>query len=253
MYIKKTNTKGDFYLSNESKIMIGQRLKKLLEDNGFKVTKDSLVEELGFNPSTLQKYLNDIRRPTLEDIVKIVNELNTSVDYLVGNSDYVLDTWDHKFLDEFFKFASEKIEDHFEMRYRLNISEKAQHDKVLYGILETMFNEEFNKTFEDLTTEEKASRADIYDSIIAIFLSVVTLAKSQVSRNKGELQALLLKLTEAIDGEYSFNDAVTLDELESQDHKTNEEKIRLLKSYIGINVANGQKALRMLEELYEND
>lgn len=233
--------------------MIGQRLKKLLEDNGVNVTKDSLVDELGFNRSTLQKYLNDVRRPTLEDIVKIVNELNTSVDYLVGNSNYVLDTWDHKFLEEFFQYASETIEDHFEKRYRLNISDKTKFTKIFYGILETIFYEKFEKTFEDLSTEELKDRNQVYEILISIFFKVVTIAQSEEHKNKQELQALLTKLTEAIGGEYSFKDAITLEALETQSQKTREEKIQLLKSYIGINVANGQKALRMLEELTEND
>lgn len=239
--------------NDDTKIMIGQQLKKLLEDNGYNVTKDSLVDELGFNRSTLQKYLNDIRRPTLEDIVRIAERFNTSVDFLVGNSKYVLDTWDHEFLKEFFQFTSEKIEDHFENRYRLNISEKTIHSKLLYGILETIFYEEFHKTFEDLSIEEKEQRKDTYESIITLFFKVVSLAISEQNKNMQELQALSKKLSESISGQYSFQDSITLAELEAQHQKSREEKIKLLRSYIGVNVANGQKALRMLEELYDND
>lgn len=250
---KKINCEGDFVLSNESKIMIGKQLKKLLEDNGFNVAKDTLVEEFGFNRSTLQKYLNDIRRPTLEDIVKIANHFFTSVDYLVGNSKYALDIFDHKFLEEFFEYSSDKIEDHFEERYTIDISEETIHSKLLFGILEAIFQEEFNKSLEDLSINEREERRKIYELLITIFFSAISLAKNEENNNRDELQALSKRLTESVHGEYSFRDTITLEDLEEHGNKTRKEKIKLLKSYIGINVANGQKALRMLEELSEDD
>ncbi|TFB21441.1 XRE family transcriptional regulator [Filobacillus milosensis] len=231
--------------------MIGKRLKHLLKENGFDYERDKLVDELGLNRSTLQKYINDVRRPTLESIRDIAKHFNTSVDYLVGHSEYVLDTWDHKFLEEFFQYSSDKIKNHFEKRYTIDISDETIPSKLLFGILEAIFQDEFDKSLEDLSIKEREDRKKIYEVIITIFHRVVTLAKSE--EKKDELEALLKRLTESTNGEYSFRNTITLEEIEGKTHKTRKEKIKLLKSYIGINVANGQKALRMLEELSEDD
>lgn len=238
-------------MSDDSKIMIGMRLKHLLKENGFDYERDKLVKELGLNRSTLQKYINDVRRPTLESIRDIAKYFNTSVDYLVGHSDYVLDTWDHQFLEEFFKYSSDKIKDHFEQRYTIDISDETIPSKLLFGILEAIFQDEFDKSLEDLSIKEREERKKVYKMVIIIFFRVVTLAKNE--EKKDELEALLKRLTESINGEYSFRNTITLEEIEGKTNKTRKEKIKLLKSYIGINVANGQKALRMLEELTEDD
>lgn len=234
-------------MGNDSKVMIGNRLRQLLKDNGFDTSRDSLVEDLGFNRSTLQKYLNDVRRPTLEDIVRIANYFNTSVDYLIGNSKYPLDTWDHKFLEEFFQYTSGEMIDHFKNRYDMDLSNEDIFSNLLFGFIELRFQQVLHNTLEDLSTKEKEERRKTYDLISSNLLSIVQLAMV-TNDGKQELEALQNKITESINGEYSFADALNLEKLEGENN-TRIEKINLLKSYIKVNIANGQKAIKMLEEL----
>ena len=53
------------------------------------------------------------------------------------------------------------------------------------------------------------------------------------------------------EGVYSFRDDMTLENLENDVDITREDKIKLLKSYINTSIINGQKAMKMLEEVLE--
>jgi hypothetical protein len=64
-----------------------------------------------------------------------------------------------------------------------------------------------------------------------------------------ELRGLLGGISDYLDGEYSFKDAAIINSLEKREDKTDEENIEILKSYINVNVTNGQKALKLLQEL----
>lgn len=114
--------------------MIGNQLQHLLEINGFNTSGDTLLEDLGFNRLTLQKYLSNAERPTLEEIAQHANFFNTSVDYIVGISEYVLDTWDFNFLEEFFQYSSKKVKDHFENRHNTQIPNKDNLEPILFGL-----------------------------------------------------------------------------------------------------------------------
>lgn len=235
------------FMAEDSKIMIGKRLKKLLEDNGFDTARDSLIEEFGFNRSTLQKYLNDVRRPTLEDIVRIANYFNVSVDYLVSNSMFALDTWDHEYLEEFFQYTSHEIEDHFRNRYNVNLPNGKRYSNLLFGLIESKYQKEFQSSLEDLSEKEKEERIEHFQLISSIVLSTIEIAMKS-NNSKEELEVIQRKVSESVRGEYSFADESNLKQLE-ESTKSNEEKIKLLKTYIGINMTNGQKALKLLEDL----
>lgn len=231
----------------DSKIMIGERLKKVLYDNGFDSTKETLVYELDFNPSTLQKYLNNSRRPILEDIVKIARYFNVSVDYLISNTEFALDTWDHDYLKEFTHYASQEIQDHFTNRYNVNLPNNEYLSNMLFGLIELRFQDEFQRSLEELTDQDKKERLKKYQLISSIILNTIELAIKTIDNNE-ELDALNTKIYEALNEKYSFSNDLNLDELEGK-AKTKEEKIKLLKTYIGLNMSNNQKALNLLEEL----
>jgi len=231
--------------NDQEKVMIGKRLKKILEDNGFDSTRDSLIEEFGFNRSTLQKYLTDVRRPTLEDIKNIANYFNVSVDYLIGNTSFALDTWNHKYLDELLLFNSREITDHFTNRYNVDLSQEDSFKKVLYGLFELEYQNEFKYSLEDLSESEKEERLEKFQSMASIVLNTI---KISMESNK-EIVALKEKVNELVNNEYSFVDEQNLNRLENNDSISNEEKIKLLKTYMNLNMANVQKALNLLERL----
>lgn len=61
---------------------IGNKLKLLRRNNG--VSRKELAKNINMNYWTLSKYENDERTPDVKSLVKIADEFNTSVDYLIG-------------------------------------------------------------------------------------------------------------------------------------------------------------------------
>lgn len=234
---------------SDNKVMIGDRLNKLIEENGMDISKGSLMDEHGFSKSNIHKYLNNYRRPTLEDIIKLANIFNTSVDYLVHNSDYVLDTWDPSYLDEFIEFASAEIEDHFYNRQRITLPNDDKTYTILFGLTHHLISGE--KTFEDFSDDEKEDNKQIINYIINIYYGIIRMSKHE-NFNIDEFKALLGKVSDFIDGEYSFKHTSTIDFLEEKEDKTDEEKIETLKSHIHLNMKNNQKLLNLLDELTES-
>lgn len=232
-------------MSNE-KVMIGDRIKTLLEKNNMDISKGSLMDEHGFNKSNLHKYITNVRRPALEDIIKLANIFNTSVDYLVGNREYILDTWDPDYLEEFVNFAAEKIKVHFVERQNVHLPDNDANYTLMFALTHLLLSE--GKSFEDFTEEEKEVQKELIDYIIAIYFGTIRMAK-QNHFHIDELKGMLGSIFDYLDSGYSFKDASIINELEKRKDKTDEEKIKILKSYIQVNMRNGQKALELLQEL----
>jgi len=230
------------------RVMIGDRLKKLIEENGMDISKGSLMESYGFNKSNIDKYLNNYRKPNLEDIIKLAVIFNTSVDYLVQNSDYILDTWDPAFIDEFIDYASEKMENHFKDRQRITLPNSDKIYSILFGLTHFLISGE--KTFEDFSQNEKERQKQIIDYIINIYYGLIRMSK-QDNFNINEFKGILGGISDFIDGEYSFKHTSIIDFLEKKEDITESEKIEIIKSYIHLNMANSQKALNLLEDLTE--
>lgn len=65
--------------------MIGTRLKYLRMQKGY--GQESFAKELGVSPSTVGMWETDKREPNDETKIRIAELLDTTVDYLVGNTD----------------------------------------------------------------------------------------------------------------------------------------------------------------------
>ena len=66
--------------------MIGSRLQRLRIEKGFNKQED-LAKALMVSPSTVGMWETDKREPNDEMKQKIAELLNTTIDYLIGNSD----------------------------------------------------------------------------------------------------------------------------------------------------------------------
>lgn len=241
----------------ENKIMIGKKIKELLHIQGMRaedvediIDKEELKERLGLKESTLQTYLSDSRRPTLENIVAIADLFNTSVDYLVGRTNFLMDTWDLDFLKELFQYNAEKIKKYLNNKFELNVSDQDIEYVTIYGLLTYMLDTLADKTYADLTKEEQEYRKHLIDLLISIFFGSFQMQYKE-NFNIEEYQALLERIIRYSEGMYSFRDEIILEELENNDSISREERIKLLKSYINTSIINSQKAMKMLDRVLQ--
>ena len=70
-----------------------ERLKKLRKDAG--LTQVDVSEKLGISQPAYASWERGIKKPTQDNLVKIAQVLNVSVDYLVGNSEEKVDELDN--------------------------------------------------------------------------------------------------------------------------------------------------------------
>ena len=70
-----------------------ERLKKLRKQA--QLTQVDVAEKLGISQPAYASWERGVKKPTQENLVKIAQVLNVSVDYLVGNSDYTEDKLDN--------------------------------------------------------------------------------------------------------------------------------------------------------------
>ncbi|PYF07890.1 helix-turn-helix domain-containing protein [Ureibacillus chungkukjangi] len=234
---------------NEDRIMIGDRLKHLINENGMDIDKDTLLTEFGFAKSSMQKYLTNVRRPSLEHLVNLARIFNTSVDYIVGYTDYVLDTWDYDFLKEFGEFSKEKINDYFIKRGNYTLPSSDTHYTLLFYIV---FNSLSNgRTLEDFIGEEKEKFIFTVDTLVKTCMNIIDMPNSpHFSIAEAELLHENIQLYN--DGDYRFTDEQIISNLEENTELEHSEKIALLKSYLQQNIATTQRAINLLNEL-ENE
>lgn len=70
-----------------------ERLKKLRKDTG--LTQVDVASKLGISQQAYASWERGVKKPTQDNLVKIAQVLNVSVDYLVGNSEEKLDELDN--------------------------------------------------------------------------------------------------------------------------------------------------------------
>ena len=70
-----------------------ERLKSLRKQAG--LTQVDVAEELGISQPAYASWERGVKKPTQENLVKIAQILNVSVDYLVGNSEEKADELDN--------------------------------------------------------------------------------------------------------------------------------------------------------------
>ncbi len=233
-----------------SKIKIGNQLQHLLEVNGFNISDNLLFENLGLNQLNLQRYLNNEQTPTLEDTIRQANFFNTSVDFITGNSKYVLDTWDYNFLEEFFLYSSEKIKDHFDNRHNMGIASEDSIETILFGLLTYMTLSRTGKSFEDLTEEEITNKKDAFREIISLLHSCITMSNQDCFDIK-ELRALNRSIVDYLFGDYSFANERIFNGLEDNIVESQNDRVQLLKACINQNIERSHRVVKMLDELSE--
>ena len=99
-----------------------ERLKDLRKQAG--LTQVDVAEKLGISQPAYASWERGVKKPTQENLVKIAQVLNVSVDYLVGNSEEKSDELDN--IELLFRMNSKGLTD----------SEKAVFKKELIEFME---------------------------------------------------------------------------------------------------------------------
>lgn len=106
-----------------------ERLKKLRKDTG--LTQVDVAEKLGISQQAYASWERGMKKPTQDNLVKIAQILNVSVDYLVGNSQETLDELDN-----------------IELLFRMNSKGLTDEEKKVFQKELIEFMEERKKAFE---------------------------------------------------------------------------------------------------------
>ncbi|MBZ2090696.1 helix-turn-helix transcriptional regulator [Streptococcus parasanguinis] len=108
-----------------------ERLKKLRKDAGF--TQVYVAEKLGISQPAYASWERGIKKPTQDNLVKIAQVLNVSIDYLVGNSDE----------------KKENELDNVELLFRMNSKGLTEEEKKIFKKELIEFMEERKKAFDN--------------------------------------------------------------------------------------------------------
>ena len=105
-----------------------ERLKKLRKEAG--LTQVDVAEKLGISQPAYASWERGKKKPTQENLIKIAQILNVSVDYLVGNS-------------------KEKVDelDNIELLFRMNSKGLTEEEKIVFKKELIEFMEERKKAF----------------------------------------------------------------------------------------------------------
>ena len=107
-----------------------ERLKTLRKQ--VKLTQTQIAEKLNISQQAYASWERGVKKPTQENLVKIAQVLNVTVDYLVGNSDE--------------EFTNNKLED-IEFLFRKNSEGLTDDEKVVFRKELIAFLEERKKQF----------------------------------------------------------------------------------------------------------
>lgn len=106
-----------------------ERLKKLRKDTG--LTQVDVASKLGISQQAYASWERGVKKPTQDNLVKIAQVLNVSVDYLVGNSEEKTDELDN-----------------IELLFRMNSKGLTEKEKEIFKRELIEFMEERKKAFE---------------------------------------------------------------------------------------------------------
>lgn len=107
-----------------------ERLKDLRKQAG--LTQVDVAEELGISQPAYASWERGLKKPTQENLVKIAQILNVSVDYLVGN----------------LKEKTDEL-DNIELLFRMNSKGLTKEEKEIFKKELIKFMEERKKLFEE--------------------------------------------------------------------------------------------------------
>ena len=114
-----------------------ERLKDLRKQAG--LTQVDVAEKLGISQPAYASWERGVKKPTQENLVKIAQVLNVSVDYLVGNSEEKSDELDN-----------------IELLFRMNSKGLTKEEKEIFKKELIEFMEERKKIFNN--SQNKASK-----------------------------------------------------------------------------------------------
>lgn len=120
--------KNFFKKFKRNRMEFSERLKKLRKQAQF--TQVDVAEKLGISQPAYASWERGVKKPTQENLIKIAQILNVSVDYLVGNSDNTDDELDN-----------------IELLFRMNSKGLTDKEKAIFKKELIEFMEERKKTF----------------------------------------------------------------------------------------------------------
>ena len=106
-----------------------ERLKDLRKQAG--LTQVDVAEKLGISQPAYASWERGVKKPTQDNLVKIAQILNVSVDYLVGNSEERIDELDN-----------------IELLFRMNSKGLTEEEKEIFKQELIEFMEERKKAFD---------------------------------------------------------------------------------------------------------
>ena len=113
-----------------------ERLKDLRKQAG--LTQVDVAEKLGISQPAYASWERGVKKPTQENLVKIAQTLNVSVDYLVGNSEEKNDELDN-----------------IELLFRMNSKGLTDEEKEIFKKELIEFMEERKKAFNNGTNDDR--------------------------------------------------------------------------------------------------
>lgn len=106
-----------------------ERLKDLRKQAG--LTQVDVAERLGVSQPAYASWERGIKKPTQENLVKIAQVLNVSVDYLVGNSEERIDELDN--IEFLFRMNSKGLTDEEKKVFKKELIEFMEERKKIFG------------------------------------------------------------------------------------------------------------------------
>ena len=106
-----------------------ERLKTLRKQA--QLTQVDVAERLGISQPAYASWERGLKKPTQENLVKIAQILNVSVDYLVGNSDYTEDKLDN--IELLFRMNSKGLTDEEKEIFKKELIEFMKERKKLFN------------------------------------------------------------------------------------------------------------------------
>lgn len=232
-----------------------EKLKELRNYHG--LSQKELSELIGIPYNSIIKYETGDRRPNFNTLKRFAEFYNTSIDYMMGFTDYLLDKCSENFISELIESNAKKVLHNLSHVYSIDSSDlninadKKLKNKELYvnsyimffGILVNLIDlEDDSKTY---FSKEDLIKLNFICKILFQLLEIQKLKSFDID----ELSSLSSMIEEYKKGGFSFKSRIDLDTLDISKIKSKEEKIKLLETYININNTNNQKALRLLKEL----
>lgn len=105
-----------------------ERLKKLRKDAG--LTQVDVANKLEISQPAYASWERGIKKPTQDNLVKIAQVLNVSVDYLVGNSEKKSDDLDN--IELLFRMNSKGLTDEEKEIFKKELIEFMEERKTLF-------------------------------------------------------------------------------------------------------------------------